>query len=296
MAEEPEPNSAKTLETQPNSEDVNDDDLCPICHVLLHRPVTTKCGHTMCEFCLNMWADVSVTTHMTAVGLGEDATEVLLPSEIESSCPMCRTSSTASLDKARERELKRKYPITYAERQAEAQSDEAEGDRERVETLTLYIGNTHHLIRVESDDESHNRHEWLFFVRPSRTDLIEEVQVFLHPTFRNPRLLLQYPPYEVRRLGWGYFTIFTNIVLKAGYHWVSSDAEDAPDGAEKGSLPLEWLLDFNGAGSQKRCRLKIRREKDGQEVEDAVQREEVRRLWVQQRQRDPDYVEGNAET
>jgi hypothetical protein len=280
---------SKSPQIHQNDEQVHEDDLCPICHLLLYNPLTTSCNHTLCAFCLNMWADVSVTRHMTSVGLDEDTPEVLLPNEIESSCPMCRASSTAGPNQLRENELKQKYPRTYAERQAEAQSEEANGSAESVETLTLYVGNTHRLVRIESDEEMHNKHEWNFFVRPSRTDLIEEVQIFLHPTFQNPRLVRQYPPYEVRRLGWGYFTIFANVVLKAGYHWLSSDAEDSSDGAEKGLLPLEWLLDFHGQGSQKRCRLKVRREKEGQDEENEVQREQVRRLWVQQRESDPDY-------
>jgi hypothetical protein len=102
---------------------------------------------------------------------------------------------------------------------------------------------------------------------------------------------VQFAPYEIHRLGWGYFTIYTNIILKAGYSWMSSEAEDAPDGGKKGKLPMEWTLDFNGRGSQGRCRLKIKREKEGQEIEEAAQREAVTRLWRQQRQRDPDWVE-----
>jgi hypothetical protein len=139
---------------------------------------------------------------MTAVGLDEDTPEVLLPNEIESSCPMCRTSSTARPDQARERALKQRYPHTYAERQAEAQSDEVEGS---LETLTLYIGNTHRNVRLDTgEQETHNKHEWNFFVRPSRTDIIEEVQIFLHPTFQNSKVIKLFPPYEIRRLGWGY--------------------------------------------------------------------------------------------
>lgn len=79
------------------------------------------------------------------------------------------------------------------------------------------------------------------------------------------------------------------MILKVGYSWLSSDADDAPDGGEKGMLPLEWTLDFDGQGSQGRCRLKVKKEKDGQETEDAAQREAVRRLWHLQRARDPDW-------
>ena len=100
--------------------------------------------------------------------------------------------------------------------------------------------------------------------------------------------MVQWPPYEVRRLGWGYFPIYANIILKAGYSWVSSDAEDTRDGAPKGKLPLEWTLAFGG-GSQALLRLKVRKEKEGQEVEDETQREQIRRLWQRQRETDPDF-------
>lgn len=107
-------------------------------------------------------------------------------------------------------------------------------------------------------------------------------------------MIVQWPPYEVRRLGWGYFTIFANLVLKPGYSWVSSEAEDTNDGGVKGKLPLEWTLDFNGRGSQGRLRLKVRREKLGQEAENEAQDEEVRRMWLRQRELDPDWVDPDA--
>ena len=277
-------------------ETIHEDDLCPICHLLIYSPVTTSCNHTLCSFCLNTWADVSVTRHMIAVGLDEDTPEVLLPNEIESSCPMCRTSSTAGPNREREEELQHKYPQSYAQRRLEAQSDEAQGS---VETLTLYIGNTHRLIRqspTSSEDEGrlYNKHEWLFFIRPSRTDLIEEIQIFLHPTFQNSRIIKLYPPYEIRRLGWGYFTIEANVVLKAGYRWVSSEADTSSDGVERGSLPLSWMLDFEGGGSQKRCRLKVVREKEGVDEENEAERVRVRRAWMRQREMDPDYEDGES--
>ena len=79
-------------------------------------------------------------------------------------------------------------------------------------------------------------------------------------------------------------------MLKAGYSWISSDAEDTPDGAPAGRLPLTWVLDFNGRGSQGRLRLKIKKQKDNQEEEDKKLTERTRRAWMRQRERDPDYV------
>lgn len=102
--------------------------------------------------------------------------------------------------------------------------------------------------------------------------------------------MVQFPPYEIHRLGWGTFTIYANVILKAGYRWLSSDAEETVDGQEQGKLPLEWSLDFNGRGSQGRWRLKVMKEKQGSEIEDAAQRESVLRVWRQQREQDPDWI------
>lgn len=111
-----------------------------------------------------------------------------------------------------------------------------------------------------------------------------------HPTFRNPRVIVQFSPYEIHRLGWGTFTIYANVILKAGYRWMSSEAEETADGQVQGKLPLEWHLDFNGRGSQGRWRLKVKKEKENQEIEDAAQRESFLRGWRRQREQDPDWV------
>ncbi|KIX07415.1 uncharacterized protein Z518_02068 [Rhinocladiella mackenziei CBS 650.93] len=269
-------------------EDIHEDDLCAICQLLLYRPVRTRCNHILCESCMAHWADVSITTQMTTVGIDDEAV-VLLPHEIETRCPLCRTSTTSSLDPTRETALRQRYPVTYRAREMEFATPGAEDFASSVEALTVYVGNEHSLVRT--DGESNNRHHWKFFVRPSRADLIEEVHIFLHPTFRNFHIIVQYPPYEVRRLGWGYFTIFASLILKPGYSWVNSEAEDAPDGGTKGKLPLEWTLDFNGRGSQERLLLKVKKEKEGQEADDEAQRQEIRRLWARQQETDPDWVE-----
>ena len=156
---------------------IEHDDLCAICHCLLLSPVTTTCNHTMCAACMLMWADISIARQMQIVGL-DDAPMTLLPSEMESRCPMCRTLTTASPDRAREAALRRRYAQPYRQREREERTVPNEDFTEAVETLTLYIGNTHHLIKPDSAG-SKNTHNWKFFVRPSRTDLIEEVQVFL---------------------------------------------------------------------------------------------------------------------
>lgn len=267
---------------------VDHDDLCHICHLLLLHPIITKCNHTFCETCFSHWADVSIS-QMT-LGLDIDERSLMPPDELETRCPMCRTLTTAKLDKELARRLQTVYPETYASRTTDLSLEIRDEDGSLVEPLTLYIGNEHKLLRQSSDSNDRNKHEWNFFVRPSRTDIIEEIQVFLHPTFRNPKIVLTHAPYSIRRAGWGVFTIFVNIILKVGYSWISPEAEDTADGAPGGKLPLEWHLDFNGRGSQGRCRLKIRKEKPEQEREIERLNERTRRAWNRQRVRDPDYV------
>ena len=87
-------------------------------------------------------------------------------------------------------------------------------------------------------------------VPPLHTQLISGQ----HPTFRPPRLVLRAPPYEVRRLGWGTFTIEAEIVLKEPYNWIMDNA-----GSRQPGLELTWTLDFEGRGHQSRVRAKVQK-------------------------------------
>ena len=160
-------------------EEINEDDLCPICHLLVCHPVTTRCNHTMCNSCMAHWADVSISTAMMTVDINEMlTTSSIAPNQIEARCPMCRTQTTALPNGRLESTLRRKYQEAYRAREAEERAGQEDPDGTEIDTLTVYIGNTHRLVEVD-DGEAANRHEWVFFVRPERADLIEEVQVFL---------------------------------------------------------------------------------------------------------------------
>lgn len=228
---------------------------------------------------------------MQIVDVDEEPVPFDAVSGLEAKCPMCRTQTTASLNRTLSMELPSRYPITYAERESEEDSNTSSNSDSEIQTLTLYIGNRHRLI--EPYTSSANKHEWTFFVKPSRTGIIEEVHINLHPTFRPPRIICTRQPYEVRRLGWGYFTIVASVMLKAGYSWMSEDAEDSPDGAEKGMLSLEWMLDFTrfgGKGSMGRLKLKVRNQR-GWEVEEEDRREDerARSRLIRQYERDGRY-------
>ena len=274
-----------------NVETANEDDICPICHLLLYRPVTTTCKHTLCESCMSHWASASQTFAMTIVGLDDDPSVDQTP--LSARCPMCRTPTAASLNTKLHRSLRARYPTLYVTREAEELEQPANDTS--IKTLTLYIGNTHRLRprHPDEDYETSNIHEWSFFVRPvSHTHIIEEVQIFLHPTFRPSRIIRTMPPYEIRRLGWGVFTITAHVILRAGYKWVSGEAERAPDGAEKGMLALRWTLDFDGRGTQGRCRLSVKSEAWAAERAEVEERETERERARMRRayERDGDWM------
>lgn len=159
------------------TETVKDDDLCPVCHLLLYRPVTTRCNHTLCSSCMARWADVSVTSQMTIVSLDEELDDFASATGVEAKCPMCRTQTSAVMNPQCAEELRQRYPQTYGEREVDEQTTEIDGTGGSVQTLTVYIGNKHQLTRPEPG--SSNMHEWTFFVKPSRTDIVEEVHILL---------------------------------------------------------------------------------------------------------------------
>lgn len=158
--------------TEAEEESLDEDDTCPICRLLLHNPVTTTCNHTLCTSCMAHWADVSLQQQMTIVDVDEEPVPFNAVSELEARCPMCRTQTIAKPDAARAEALKAKYPALWAEREVE---EAGEGEMGGVQTLTVYVGNRHKM--VESEDA--NQHEWAFFVKLSRTDIVEEVQFVL---------------------------------------------------------------------------------------------------------------------
>lgn len=250
-------------EEDANSEEVDDEDLCPVCHLLLYNPVTTRCNHTLCATCMAHWADVSMTSQMTILP-PSSSPSMFSGADTEARCPMCRTPTSATPNSNVATQLSQKYPVAYQSRAAEEATDE-DPNAGKIETLTLCIGNSHKLITPTPDSSQHNMHEWKFFVRPSRTDIISSVEILLHPTFKPPHVRLSQPPFEIRRKGWGYFVITTQVILKQGWSWVSEDATEVPfrgDGA-KAKLPLDWTLDFDGfegKGSMGRCRLKVKKE------------------------------------
>jgi hypothetical protein len=236
-----------------------------VCHCLLCSPVRTTCAHILCRACMAQWASASQTVPMRPSSLDLDLRDFdphYDPTEdpaddLEARCPMCRTPTIAHPDVALARALDAKYPQTSAERRTEVAAARAPSSGEGVENVAILIGNRHQL--VGGADGPGNKHDWTFFVRLSRPDLVSHIKVDLHPTFRPPALVLRDPPFEVRRLGWGYFSIAATVVLKEGWEWIGGSEVRGELSDRKGALALAWMLDFDGHGKQGRVRVGVRR-------------------------------------
>lgn len=97
--------------------------------------------------------------------------------DLEANCPMCRGQTAAVPDEKLAKQLEIKYPIAYAERKVEEEVERGSRiGQDGAEGIMILIGNKHRQVRDAEDD---NEHDWTFFVRTSRPELVKHVRVFL---------------------------------------------------------------------------------------------------------------------
>jgi len=247
------------ISTFADDEITDEDDDCVICYQTMYRPATTECGHSACQSCMLHWA-------MTAMEVCND--EVQLPSDfgvdgIRFTCPTCRTYTIAFFDKIRDKELQTRHPQEYASRALEETTSISSDGEFATQNMILLLGNSHRKVEPSISPYSGRTrtHEWTFFIQSSYQDIIEQIQVILHPSFRQDRLVtLREVPFSTTHLGWGYFTVYAGIRLKEGWEWVDEPmAVDLDKTRKKAILPVEWLLDFRGNGSRKTQVIKFKR-------------------------------------
>lgn len=127
------------------------------------------------------WADVSNTNRIEPsswdVDLEEFNPDYDPAYDLEANCPMCRTQTAAAPDETLAKQLETKYPTAYAERTAEEEVERGlRVGQDGVEGIMILIGNKHRRVKNSEDD---NEHDWTFFVRTSRPELVKHVRVFL---------------------------------------------------------------------------------------------------------------------
>jgi hypothetical protein len=248
---------------QNESLDLDYNDICPICRRLLYRPTSaTVCGHAACHACLLTWMATSNPEPRPLDATFRISSEPEID-DIPVGCPVCRTETTVALDEARSSQLESTYPILY--------NDRATEDTETEQFMIIQFGNTHKNVPPSISPVSGipRTHHWNFFLKSSHTDLIESVDLILHETFQARRFVtLRKPPFTKSSLGWGYFRIAVFITLREGWEWESPDAMNSSsrDRGRKDRLPMGWVLEFGGLGSQSLAIAPIRRSDAGDEA------------------------------
>ena len=144
----------------------------------------------------------------------------------------------------------------------------------RAGMMRVTYGNSHRYVRPTVHPRSGRvqEHLWTFFVHCSQEDVIEEVEMVLHPSFRNRHKRLRKPPFSTTHIGWGFFKIYAKIQLKKGWSWVdesggrgSWSSPGLPNLSR--SLSLGWTLVFGEGGGQSSMIRRITRQ-DPNQVEE----------------------------
>lgn len=248
---------------------LDEDDDCVICYQTLYRPARTECGHSACESCLLHWALTAMETKFSGDSSSEIPSNIAIAVDgIKFKCPTCRTYTQASFDAKRSESLAMRYHEEYASRESEIAANSPLSADDGTKVMVLIVGNSHRKVPPTISPHTGNmrEHEWTFFVKASDQDVIEQVEVILHPTYRDERLvMLKSPQLSTTRLAWGSFTIFAGVVLKEGWEWVGEDIvvdSDIDNGRVRDRLPVQWRLDFSGGGSMRTQMLKIKKVRD----------------------------------
>jgi len=163
---------------------------------------------------------------------------------------------TAQLDQPLQRLLRRRNPAEYAQRLEQAAA-------ERSMMLTLIAGNSHTIVdnpKRSKNGKHINRHKWTLFVElqqnaKSIAEFVEKVKFKLAPYYtawpssdhhsfrvgKNPEV--RSAPFEVTRIGWGYFPVTIMITWKS---WLALPPTE-----------LEHELCFDGNGSSSTHRIDV---------------------------------------
>jgi len=114
----------------------------------------------------------------------------------------------------------------------------------RCVTTSVTIGNTHSWLN--DSKQGQNQHSWEMFINQSPQNVIHQVCYQLHQTFHPNKIVIDQPPFTLRRLGWGTFSIACQISFKPEYR--------------KKELLLRHNLSFNSERTQQSYIFDFRRD------------------------------------
>ena len=172
-----------------------EENICAICLLFICEPIQLPCAHTFCKYCLEKLKD-------------NDPNELI--------CPLCRNSIPVqfklSINKTIENEFLLKNKEIYQKRIKEVEKLRLEDGF--FEKIKLFYGNNHEIVENKG---SNNIHQWTFFIKGEIKskwqikEIIKKVEVELDPTFGGVPLLLRGDNMEIKRRGFGEFTIVFKI-------------------------------------------------------------------------------------
>ncbi|KAL6061274.1 Transcriptional regulator, Sir2 family protein [Balamuthia mandrillaris] len=133
------------------------------------------------------------------------------------------TETTATVERTSDKSSKKRQ---RKDKEKEKKSEREKESSKKAATLALpsqlLVGNKHELVRSSSGED--NRHKWTMFVGlPDELvqkglkaeDMIERVEYDLHPTFSPSKISVPKAPYELKRLGWGYFDVGVTVYWRS---------------------------------------------------------------------------------
>jgi len=130
----------------------------------------------------------------------------------EEKCPLCRANLSnynPTINERLRQLVKTAKPLEFQSR------EELHVANDKVKGLLIKkkfaFGNLHKKIKPKAELGAYNGHEWTVFVKfpldvsPHR--YVQKVRFELHPTFKPSVIEMTKQPFEIKRIGWGYFTI-----------------------------------------------------------------------------------------
>ena len=110
-----------------------------------------------------------------------------------------------------------------------------------ITSFKFFYGNHHRILTKEEEEEdSKNSHEWSMYVECSKARLIKQfiskVEFKLHPTFNPWRIIVDNPPYKIRRWGSSIFEVKVIIYWKS---WLNREPTEC-----------SHMLNFSGNGKR----------------------------------------------
>ena len=207
-----------------------DDFSCAICLDLIYKPILTPCNHAFCFACFteNNKLEIKITN-----------------------CPLCRAEIPNNFKLAIDKEFEKKVELLFPEdfQLRKNQFDEIALLEKDFVKLKISYGNTHKLVENNNNRNNYTndpnltkKHEWSVFINCGKVEddkkYIAKVEFDLKPSFDEKAVLGKFPPFNLKKTGWGYFNIPITV------HFNKKEIDSDP-------IVLNHIVRFEEGGEKK---------------------------------------------